>query len=214
MCSQNKWGSLQSVVLSWGEAFLLNHVLTRSRHILHRTGRKQQQGLCKKKKKKEKRTKNEQLQLLRKQSMPISHYSTSTSTFFKGINLKLKWKTSCFRSAPKIFERQLLNQNTAPSFFLSFPLLCWGFLNDSAVGLHQGCLQGCAILSFNLPLLRLSSVRHASMISMENEAHDINLACFFLKDMRINVKSTDYLLNKKIFSLCNVQLHIFLNNVI
>lgn len=132
--------------------------------------------------------------------MPISHYSTSTSTFFKGINLKLKWKTSCFRSAPKIFERQLLNQNTAPSFFfffLSFPLLFWGFLNDSAVGLHQGCLQGCAILSFNLPLLHLSSVRRASLIFMENEAHDINLAYFFLKDMRTNVKSADYLLKKK-----------------
>lgn len=162
--------------VGWGD-FLLNHVLTRSRRILHRTARKQQQGLCRKKGKR--KGKNEQLQLLRKQSMPISHYSTSTSTFFKGINLKLKWKTSCFRSAPKIFERQLLNQNTAPPFFLSFPLLCWGFLNDSAVGLHQGCLQGCAILSFNLPLLRLSSVRHASLIFMENEAHDINLVCFF-----------------------------------
>lgn len=145
--------------------------------------------------------------------MPISHYSTSTSTFFKGINLKLKWKTSCFRSAPKIFERQLLNQDTAPSFlfFLLFPLLCWGFLNDSAVGLHQGCLQGCAILSFNLLLLRLSSVRQASLIFMDNTACDINLASFFRTDTRTNVKLYLYLENfLDIFWPCNVQLQIIL----
>lgn len=90
--------------------FLLNHVLTRGRHILHRTGRKQHWGLCKK----------EQLQLLRKQSMPMCHNSTSTSTFFKNINLQLKWKTSHFRSVPKTLERQLLNQNIALPFFYHF----------------------------------------------------------------------------------------------
>lgn len=181
MFSQNKLCPLQCVLLSWwggvGGFSVKSCINTQqtypSSYWKETAARPLQQ------KKGKRKGKNEQLQLLRKQSMPISHYSTSTSTFFKGINLKLKWKTSCFRSAPKIFERQLLNQNTAPPFFLSFPLLCWGFLNDSAVGLHQGCLQGCAILSFNLPFLRLSSVRHASLIFMENEAHDINLVCFF-----------------------------------
>lgn len=94
--------------------FLLNHVLTRGRHILHHIGRKQHWGLCKK----------DQLQLLRKQSMPMCHNSTSTSAFFKNINLKLKWKTSNFRCAPKTLERQLLNQNIAlPVFFHFFFLL-------------------------------------------------------------------------------------------
>ncbi len=113
--------------------FLLNHVLTRGRHILHRTWRKQHRGLCKK----------EQLQLLRKQSMPMCHNSTSTSTFFKNINLKLKWKTSYFRSVPKTLERQLLNQNIALPFFFHFftPLLLWASLNVNSDGLH---------LSFNL----------------------------------------------------------------
>ncbi len=70
-------------------------------------------GLCKK----------EQLQLLRKQSMPMCHNSTSTSTFFKNINLKLKWKTSHFRSVPKTLERQHFNQNIALPFVFHFLLL-------------------------------------------------------------------------------------------
>lgn len=82
--------------------------------------------------------KKEQLQLLRKQSMPMCHNSTSTCTFFKNINLKLKWKTSHFRSVPKTLERQLLNQNIALPFFfhLCSPLLLWASLHVDAVGLH------------------------------------------------------------------------------
>lgn len=128
--------------------FLLNHVLTRGRHILHHIGRKQHWGLCKK----------EQLQLLRKQSMPMCHNSTSTSAFFKNINLKLKWKTSHFRCAPKTLERQLLNQNIAHPFFFHFfsftHLFLWASLNDNNVGLHLSFNSTCDHLILILQKVR------------------------------------------------------------
>lgn len=149
--------------LFWREMFLLNHVLTRGRHILHRTGRKQHWGLCKK----------EQLQLLRKQSMPMCH--NSTSTFFKNINLNLKWKTSNFRSVPKTLERQLLNQNIAlPFFFYFLPLSSSGHL----------------LMLTPLVFTSLSTSDHFSCLLILRKVRTrINLAfSFSLKNVNVNVK--------------------------
>lgn len=76
--------------------------------------------------------------------MPICHNSACTSIFFKNINLKPKWTTSHFHSAPKTLERQLLNQNIALQFFLPFS-------SSGHLLMLTLLVFACAILSFNLP---------------------------------------------------------------
>lgn len=120
--------------------------------------------------------------------MPICHNSACTSVFFKNINLKLKWTTSHFHSAPKTLERQLLNQNIALQFFLPFS-------SSGHLLMLTLLVFVCTILSFNPPH-HLSSTSHASMILQKVRTHNINLTCLSLKDASIDVERADCLWRK------------------